>query len=160
MKLIEHFKSIVNEFKGIPQGYPELTDQEIRKNQIPDRYKDNEQAMLIIKDVVDDMGQEIAVSLAGSRSTTVIDNPDKGQGAFKAINTSTKSTFPPFLHDAGFKSRKAFLSAVKNGKGKAWVRIALRAIQRLEHGTDPKNVHNQAEPDIEFMNLVVNPLPF
>ena len=106
------------------------------------------------------MAWESNQSQAGKRSTALVDNPENGKGMFLAVNAMVKSTFPPFLREAGFKTKKAFLSAVRSGKGKAWTRIALRAIQRLEHGTDPKNTHNQSGPDFEFMNLVVNPIPF
>ena len=142
------------------RNYQFLTDQEFNSGVIPDRYLKNEQAMLIIKDVISDMAYEVEQSEAGRRGTVLVDNPNKGQGMFQAINTSTKSTFPPFMREAGFRDKKSFLRAVKQGKGKAWNRIALRAIIRLERGTDPRNVHNQDGPDTEFMDLVLNPIPF
>jgi len=155
MKLLRKLRALLER-----QNYIYLSDQELAKNVIPARYADNEQAMRIIKDTVHDMGLEIEQSSAGKRSTAVIDNPNNGQGMFLAVNTSTKSTFPPFLHDAGFRDKKSFLRAVKQGKGKTYNRVALRAIQRLERGTDPRNQHNQEGPDQEFLNFVTDPLPF
>ena len=129
------------------------------KSSLPDKYADNDVAMAMIKDEIDQMRYEIEQSEKGQRSG-FYDTNVKGQGMGKWVNTSTKSTFPDYLqhifNNAGTK--KKFLGAVKRGKGKVWDRIALVAIQRLEHGY--KNIHGYDEPNQDFIDVVANPLPF
>ena len=76
------------------------------------------------------------------------------------IDTSTKSTFPPYLQEIfyGRGTVKKFKAAVKRGKGVVFDRIALEAIDRLENGYS--NEHGYVYPDQRFISLVKTGVPF
>ena len=115
--------------------------------------------MAMIKDEIEAMKYEIEHSERGVRSG-FMDTSVKGQGMGVWRNTSTKSTFPDYLQRIfnGKGTAKKFLQAAKRGKGKVWDRIALEAIQRLEHGY--QNQHGYDTPNKDFIDVVKNPVPF
>jgi len=124
----------------------------LERYSLPSKYADNDNAMQMIKQEVDQMAYEIKQSEKGRRGQF-----DHGKDA---IRIDTKSTFPEYLQNIFNNSgtTKKFLKVVSQGKGKVWDRIALIAINRLENGY--KNSHGYDEPDKDFKSLVDNPLPF
>jgi len=125
------------------------------KSLIPKVYTDSDILMDIIKQEIETMKYEIESSIRGRRGS--VPDPDD---SLRRITSVTKSTFPPYLQKIfnNQGTRKKFLSAVERGKGKVWERIALEAIERLEHGY--KNSHGYNEPDEEFLDELENPTPF
>ena len=133
---------------------------ELNESIIPDRYLNNDVAMNMIKDEIKTMIWEINQSEKGTRSGVQVVNPENGQGYLKNIDTSTKSTFPPYLQEIFNNSgtAKKFIASAKSGKGKVWERIAVEAIRRLENGY--QNHHGYDMPNQDFIDIVKNPLPF
>lgn len=127
---------------------------------IPSRYSSNPDAMDMIKDEIKNMEWEIKQSEKGMRSGHMTISKEDGKGYLKYINTSTNSTFPPYLQDifGGSGTSQKFFDAVKRGQGVVWDRIALEAISRLEGGY--KNHHGHDRPNQEFIDTVKNPIPF
>lgn len=80
------------------------------------------------------MAEEVQGAEKGQRSTAVIDNPEKNDGMFKYVNTSTKSTYPKWYRKLGVKNKDHFLKVINSKKGKVWERIKEVANDRLENG--------------------------
>lgn len=121
-------------------------------NKLDIKYTSNDNAMQMIRNEIYNMAYEIEQSTKGTRGQV-------GYGV-DAVRTDTKSTFPKYLQEIfkGNGTTKKFLSAVKKGKGIVWTRIALEAINRLEHGYI--NDHGYDEPNKDFIKEVNNPTPF
>jgi hypothetical protein len=124
----------------------------LEKSGVPSKYAENDNAMQMIKQEVDQMAYEVKQSEKGVRGQF-----DHGKDA---IRIDTKSTFPEYLQDIYNNSgtTKKFLDTAKRGKGKVWDRVALIAIHRLENGY--KNAHGYDEPSKDFKDIVDKPVPF
>lgn len=125
----------------------------VAKTTVPDIYLQPE-AMKMIEDEIGNMAWEIEQSQAGRRGGVNIINPEDNDGYMKFINTTTKSTFPPYLQEIfyGNGTKKKFLEAVARGKGEVYNRIVIKAIERLENGY--QNQHGYDMPNEDFLELV------
>lgn len=127
----------------------------IEGKDLDSKYTSNDNAMAMIRDEINQMEFEIEQSDKGTRNNIEDPNDYKKRIIFK-----NASTFPLYLQDIfnGAGTKKKFLKATKMGKGIVWKRIALLAIDRLEHGY--KNPHGYDEPNQDFIKEVEDPTPF
>ena len=124
------------------------------------KYFQDHFAMQMIIDEIGNMAWEINASEAGKRQGRQMVNKANGDGYLKFVNLSTKSTFPAYLQRIyGNKgSKDKFFASLRKTSGKYFDEIAREAVVRLEHGY--QNMHGHDAPNIDFMNLVANPIPF
>jgi len=100
----------------------------------------------ILGQKLNEMLQQVKQSQAGHSVTTM---KDFGAGGAVFKRHGIKSTFPQFFRDAGFKTKKEFVKAMKRKTGPAFKRIVSQAISDLQNGSET-NFGNEP-PNKDFL---------